>query len=73
VHRELRLKPFCTVSSAAAKLNLSFPAAAKSLSALEQLGIVREITGRERDRVYAYERYVELLAEGTEPLRDGIP
>ncbi|MBM4353212.1 MAG: Fic family protein [Deltaproteobacteria bacterium] len=69
VHRELRLKPFCTVSSTAVKLNLSFPAAAKSLSALEQLGIVREITGRERDRVYAYERYIELLAEGTEPLR----
>ena len=30
------------------------------------LGIVREITGRQRDRVYAYERYLAILNEGTE-------
>lgn len=28
----------------------------------------REITGRSRDRVFAYGRYVEILNEGTEPL-----
>jgi hypothetical protein len=35
---------------------------------LEQLGIVREITGRRRSRVYVYGQYLELLSRGTEPL-----
>ena len=31
-------------------------------------GCCGEITGRRRDRVFAYRRYLDLLAEGTEPL-----
>jgi hypothetical protein len=31
-------------------------------------GILAETTGRQRDRVFAYRRYLDLLAEGTEPL-----
>jgi hypothetical protein len=38
------------------------------VNALEKLGIVREITGRKRERVFAYGRYLEILSEGTEPL-----
>jgi hypothetical protein len=33
---------------------------------LEQLGIVNEVTGRGRDRIYAYEEYLAILNEGTE-------
>jgi hypothetical protein len=29
---------------------------------------VREITGRKRERVFAYARYLDILNEGTEPL-----
>ena len=32
------------------------------------LGILRETTGRARNRLYAYERYLAILSEGTEPL-----
>jgi ribosomal protein S25 len=35
---------------------------------LENLGIVRELTGRRRSRVYTYDRYLAILSEGTEPL-----
>jgi hypothetical protein len=38
------------------------------VEALENLGIVREITGRKRERVFAYTRYLAILNEGTEPL-----
>jgi hypothetical protein len=31
-------------------------------------GILVETTGRQRDRIFAYRRYLDLLAEGTEPL-----
>jgi Fic family protein len=47
---------------------LSAPTAGKALETLEQLGIVREITGRRRSRVYVYGQYLELLSRGTEPL-----
>ncbi len=35
---------------------------------LTELGIVREVTGRSRDRVFVYDEYVRILSEGTEPL-----
>jgi hypothetical protein len=31
-------------------------------------GIVREITGKQRDRIYLYDQYVRILDKGTEPL-----
>jgi hypothetical protein len=34
---------------------------------LERLGIVRELTGKRRNRLFAYDRYVGLLGEGTQP------
>ena len=33
------------------------------------LGILREITGRERHRLFVYEPYLAILNEGTEPIR----
>jgi len=45
------------------------PTGAVTQRALEGLGIVREITGRQRNRVFAYGRYLDILNEGAEPLR----
>jgi hypothetical protein len=42
---------------------------AKSLEHLRQLGIVREMTGRQRHRMFVYEPYLAILNEGTEPIR----
>ena len=44
---------------------LSFPAAAAGMGSLEELGIVREITGKKRNRVFAHSDYLALLSEGT--------
>jgi hypothetical protein len=33
---------------------------------LETLDIVREITGQQRNRVFAYQQYLSILNEGTE-------
>ena len=35
---------------------------------LGELGIVREVTGNARNRVFAYDDYMDVLATGTEPL-----
>ncbi len=47
---------------------ISFPTAARAVDGLEQLGILREVTGRTRDRVFAYADYIGILNEGTQPL-----
>lgn len=39
-----------------------------ALQHLEKAGIVQEITGRQRDRLFAYKAYLAILEEGTEPL-----
>lgn len=38
------------------------------MSALVSLGLARELTGHRRNRVFAYDRYLAVLSEGTEPL-----
>lgn len=69
VHGELQQAPLLAVPIAAKKLGISQPTIQKSLNHLVRLGIVREITGRRRNRLYEYTRYLRILDEGTEPLR----
>lgn len=68
VHYALQERPVATTSQLAAKSKLSIPTVIESLRRLEDLKIVKEVTGRERYRVYTYEQYLAILSEGTEPL-----
>jgi DNA-binding transcriptional ArsR family regulator len=47
---------------------LSAPTVNVALADLERLGIVEEVTGRKRGRVFSYRRYIAILNEGTDPL-----
>jgi len=70
-HRALELlhrHPVTTIPNLTAQLNLTSPTVRSAVESLETLGIVREITGKQRDRIYIYDRYVRILDEGTEPL-----
>jgi Fic family protein len=69
LHGELQRSPLAIVPAIAKKLNLSQPTIQKSLEELVKLGIVREVTGKRRSRVYEYSRYLRILDEGTEPLQ----
>jgi Fic family protein len=69
VHRYLQRHPIASIPKAAESLNLSQPTVTASLAHLERLGLVREITGKKTWRLFAYSEYMELLSEGTEPLR----
>ena len=64
----LQRKPMLTIPSAANKLQLSQPAVTAAFANLVQLKIASEVTGRQRGRVFVYERYLAELAEGTEPI-----
>lgn len=43
------------------------PTVNAALADLERLGIVEEVTGKRRGRVFAYKGYLAILSEGTEP------
>lgn len=68
VHQLLERQPFVSIAGAAKSLNLSTPTVAKSISELVRLEIIRETTNRQRDRLWVYDKYLALLALGTEPL-----
>ena len=36
------------------------------LAELEKMGIIKETTGKARNRVYSYTEYIQILDEGTE-------
>lgn len=68
VHLEMQKRPVATVGWLVRKTKLSAPTVGKALETLMKLGPVREITGRQRRRVFAYGEYLDLLSKGTEPL-----
>jgi Fic family protein len=68
VFSALRAKPVATINDLGQRAAVSFPTAAKAVEALTGAGVVRELTGRRRNRVFVYHRYLSILNEGTEPL-----
>jgi len=64
----LRARPILTLKEVCKRTGISFPAAAKSMDAIIKLGLARELTGRQRNRVFVYDQYLSILNEGTEPL-----
>ena len=60
--------PLTRIDALADQLGIAFPTAARAIEALRRLDIVTEITGRKRERVFAYRAYLEILNEGAQPL-----
>ena len=68
VHKALQERPITSLQEVGRRAGLASTAANTGMRVLENLGIAQEITGRERDRRYGYQRYIDILSEGTEPL-----
>jgi len=69
VHQYLQSKPILSVPVATKALGLTAPTVRKSVEHLLELGVMREITGKKRGKLFVYDDYLNLLNEGTEPLR----
>ncbi len=65
VHYALQQHPIQTVLTVTQRTGLTVPTVTAVMKALEAQGVVRELTGKRRGRVYAYQRYLQLLDEGT--------
>lgn len=68
VHIELQRTPILPVLELAKRLQLSQPTIQKSIEHLLNLDIVTEITGKRWRRLYRYQRYLDILDQGTEPI-----
>jgi Fic family protein len=53
------------------KTGISFPTVANAIAHMQKLGLLREITGKQRKRLFVYDNYLAILSEGTEPINTG--
>ena len=66
VHDLLKERGILSLSAAASLLGLSFPTVTKAMVNLEDLGLVREFTGKRKNRLFSYDPYIKVLSEGTQ-------
>jgi Fic family protein len=64
----LQKNPYTRIKTAANALQLTVPTVTSSLNHLVELRIVKEVSGKRRDRLFAYSRYVNIVSAGTNPL-----
>jgi Fic family protein len=54
-------RPLVNINVVARELGTTFPTASRLVSAFEELGLLREITGQKRSRMFRYEPYLALF------------
>ncbi len=69
IHQAFQRHPIATAASLMKATGLTAATVNKSLVHLEHLGVVSELTNRQRGRVFSYRAYVETLAAELEPGR----
>lgn len=68
VFEQFARRVLLTVPQIAPQLALSQPTIRAAVRTLQELGIVNEVTGQQRHRVFAYPQYLDILSEGAQPL-----
>jgi Fic family protein len=55
--------PRFTIERIKTELGVSFPTANAAAKLLNKLGIIKEISGRSRNRSFSYEAYIQLISQ----------
>tara|TARA_B100000745_G_C20141095_1_gene391188 strand:- start:252 stop:1418 length:1167 start_codon:yes stop_codon:yes gene_type:complete len=66
IHKAMLERPMASPNWIQEKTQLSPATVNACLRELEQLGIVKEVTGQKRNRLYSYVEYIRIMNEGTE-------
>jgi len=66
IHKAMLERPICSPNWVQKKTQLSPATVNACLRELEQLEIVKEITGQKRNRLYSYVEYIRIMNKGTE-------
>jgi Fic family protein len=62
-------RPVASIPVTCDETGLAPNTVAKVMAKLAEAGLVKEVTGRRRNRVFSYHRYLKVLNQGTEPVR----
>lgn len=68
LHEAFTRNPLRTTTLLVKETGLSKPAISRGLDAMQGLGVIREITGKQRYKIFAYQPYLDILSEGAQPL-----
>ena len=68
IHGLLRRRAVISAIGASKALGTSVPTARTALNNLKKLGIVRDISGKGKERLYIYTELISILEKGTEPI-----
>lgn len=71
IHDYLLKKPYLSITKVAAELDISVPSTTSTVQKLVDIGVLKEMTGKSRNRIFLYEAYLDILATGTEPINEG--
>jgi Fic family protein len=69
IHEMMQKKPLISIGTVAKDIELSVPTVTKGMERLEKMEIVTEVTGGQRNRLYIYQHYVDILNAGTKPIQ----
>ena len=69
VHHYFEKYPVTNIDKTAKYCRITIPTATKSIKLLEKLEIAKEITGKERGKIYAYSKYLDILNDGLTPIK----
>jgi Fic family protein len=61
VYRYAQVNPLFSIRNAAREAKVSFPTASAAVTRMTEAEILRESSGKRRDRLFLYERYLDLL------------
>jgi Fic family protein len=61
VHEALKARPISSLSAISRSTGLSFPAAASAMELLVSTNVVRELTGKRRNRLFVYDKFLRAL------------
>jgi len=65
VHEAIKARPILSMPEICRTTGLSFPAASSAMQLLVDTAVAREWTGKRRNRLFVYDRYLGILNEGT--------
>lgn len=71
VYGLLQKRVILSFPRAARELGITQPTVTTAMNHLLRLGVVRETTGRRRNKLYVYDAYLTILGEGAEPIPKG--
>ncbi|MCP5298074.1 MAG: Fic family protein [Chromatiaceae bacterium] len=68
LHHLMQRRPIFRIPQASVELGINRTSISNCIKRLSEIGMVSEITGYQKHRLFRYDRYIDLLSEGTEPL-----